>query len=215
MADNYQIPHSTWRLYDCTCLVWNFIHEKWFMSCFFFFFQGKTPEHFFKIPCRNHASLQHLNLRKLVILEPLWCRSIGVRLTVVSSGPVVLAAPQLVHGDASWQVAPSGLDLFNPAAQPSDRNMCAGNGCHMTWGLVDATAREQMKTPTHIPQTVIKIQTIFFLNNKTNLKNSRHHNSSFRRFKEQEFKNIDTNQNWWCLPLICPWLYAQPGFADG
>lgn len=31
-ADNYLIPHSILRLYACNCLVWNFIHKKWFVS---------------------------------------------------------------------------------------------------------------------------------------------------------------------------------------
>lgn len=34
----------------------------------------------------------------------------------------------------SWRAARICLDLFNPADQPSDRSMCAGNGCQMRWG---------------------------------------------------------------------------------
>lgn len=79
--------------------------------------------------------------QKKIILWGVCCRAMGdsSRLTVASSNPVMLTVPQLMYGADSWRAALLGLDLFNPADQPSDESMCAGNRCHMRWGLVDAT----------------------------------------------------------------------------
>lgn len=140
-SDNYQIPHLIPRRYVCYCLVWNFMHKKWFVS------------HLSKKKLRSFSLLEspqqkpHI-LIYLITISSTWTkvslsfsnifgvgRSMIVRkLTVASSNPVMLAVPQLMYGADSWRAALLCLDLFNPADQPSDRSMCAGNGCQMRWG---------------------------------------------------------------------------------
>lgn len=105
-------------------------------------FQRETRETFpsFKTFSRSHIShyifdrhIQHLNQSEFVVFEHIWRWEISdsALLTVASSNPVMLAVPQLMYGADSWRAALRCLDLFNPADQPSDRSMCAGNGCQM------------------------------------------------------------------------------------
>ena len=163
-AHNYLIPHSTLRLYACYCLVWNFMHKKWFVSQLS---RGKLRS----VPPPSKPSaeaayltifdrhIQHLNQSEFVVFEHIWRWEISdsAWLTVASSNPVMLAVPQLMYGADSWRAALRCLDLFNPADQPSDRSMCAGNGCQMRWGrLLEAywmlqrnKARAHTHTHTH------------------------------------------------------------------
>lgn len=162
-ADNYRIPHSIPRLYACYCLVWSFIHKKWSVS---HLSRGKLRS--LSLPPKPSAEatylstfdrhIQHLNQSEFVVLEHIWRWEISdsERLTVASSNPVMLAVPQLMYGADSWRAASPCLDLFNPADQPSDRSMCAGNGCQMRWGQpLEAwwmlQKRDEKSSKTHSP----------------------------------------------------------------
>ncbi|KAG7508846.1 hypothetical protein JOB18_025920 [Solea senegalensis] len=87
---------------------------------------------------RFDCHIQHLNQSEFVVFKHIWRREISdsERLTVASSNPVMLAVPQLMYGADSWRATLCRLDLFNPADQPSDRSMCAGNGCQMRDELI-------------------------------------------------------------------------------
>lgn len=76
-ADNYLIPHSMLRLYACYCLVWNFTHEKWFVS---HLSRGKlrsllpppkpSAEATYLTVFDRH--IQHLNQSEFVVFEHIW-----------------------------------------------------------------------------------------------------------------------------------------------
>lgn len=134
-ADNYQIPLSIPRLYVCCSLVWNFVRKIRLPK--------KELRSFPPLPQQKPWISVYLvtlsstwTKNEFVVLKHIWCWEINdsAQLTVASSNPVMLAVPQLMYGADSWRAALCCLDLFNPADQPSDRSMCAGNRCQMRSG---------------------------------------------------------------------------------